>query len=132
QAESPPAPPAAAADPAAAKKTADAWLHYLAVGDVSRVAARSGLPFTVSGRVVARTRAELEEVLRSLMDETKVRPKGSKIVTAAELRRLFGGVPAGVLEGGKQLYAVTRIGDELLVLIVDRPLGAYRVVGIAR
>ena len=122
----------APADPAAAKKVADAWLHYLATGDLERLAARSGLPFLVSGRPVARTRKDLVEVLRSLVGETKVRPKASKVMTAAQLRKLLGGVPAGVLEGSPALYAVTRIGDEILILVLDRPLGSYRVVGIAR
>ncbi len=124
--------PDAAHDRVAAKKAADAWLHYVAAGDAGRAAARSGLPFVVSGRTVARTRRELVSVLESIIAETPARPKGSKVVTAAELRKLLGGVPAGVLEGAPRLYAVTRIGREVLVLILEKPLGAYRVVGLAR
>ncbi len=115
-----------------AKKMADAWLHYLDKGEIRRLAARSGLPFTAGGRVVARTRPELEAVLRSLIDENTQRPKASRVMTAAELRKELGGAPAGVQQGEPRVYAVTRIGDDTLILILEKPLAVWRVVGVTR
>lgn len=133
----PPAPPETdeerAADPEA-KKTADAWLHYLATGDIDRLVAKSSIPFHAGDIPVARTKVELRDVLRALSEESREagRPKAAKVHTAAELRRLFRSVPAGVQEGSGRVYGLTKIGKDLVILMLDKRFGSWRVAGIAR
>jgi hypothetical protein len=135
-----PSPPASRTSPEshvsdpAARKLANAWLHYLAEGELDELVARSGLPFYSGRTPVARTRDELRDMLRTLSEETRGvgRPKAAILYTAAELRKLFGSVPLGVEEGGGRVYALTKTGEDFVVLILDRSLGSWRVVGITR
>ncbi len=124
---------AAATDPKV-KKTADAWLYYFAEGAIDEVVGRSSLPFYSGDTVAARTRNELSDVLSTMHEEAKSagRPKGSKVYTAAGLRKVFGSVPAGVAEGSNRIYALTKIGGEYVVLILEKKFGSWRVVGVTR
>lgn len=122
-----------AADPAA-REAANTWLHHLAEGNVDKLLGRTGLPFYAGLQPIAKTRKELSDILRSLSDESREagRPKAAKIYTAAGLRKLFGSAPAGVQEGTGRVYALTKIGTELVVLVLDKRFGSWRVVGVAR
>lgn len=134
-------PPAATPDPedpsavdAAAKKLANEWLAYFAKGDIDRAVARSSLPFSAGDTVAARTRDELREILATMHEESKGagKPKGAQIHSAADLRKLFGSVPAGVQEGEGRTYALTKFGNELVILVLEKKFGSWRVVGVSR
>ena len=125
---------AASVDDADAKKIANEWLHYMAVGEIERTLARSSLPFSAGDSVAARSREELREILTTMIEEAKAagRPKAAKMYSAAGLRKVFGSVPAGVQEGGGKLYALTKVGSDYLVLILEKKFGTWRVVGVTR
>lgn len=119
-------------DPAA-QKHANAWLSYFHKKAVDRVVAKSSLPFKSGEQVVARTRNELQAMLSSMVEEAEgKKPKKPKLFTAAGLRKVFGSVPAGVSEGSGRVYALTKVGGDFLILVLEKKFGAYKVVGIAR
>jgi len=116
-----------------AQKHANAWLAYFHKKAVDRVVAKSTLPFKSGSQVVARTRNELAELVRTMVDEAEGnKPKKPKIFTAAGLRQVYGSVPAGVSEGSGNVYALTKVGGDYLILVLEKKFGAYKVVGIAR
>ena len=120
------------ADPAATK-SADAWLKTFASGDASKLASRSSLPFYVGDRIVARTREELTGVLNAMLEEARGgTPSAATVHTAAGLRKLFGSVPSGVMEGLGRNYAVTKIGGEVFIVLLEKHFGTWKVVGVAR
>jgi len=122
------------ADDADAKKAANEWLHYMSKGEVERTVARSSLPFAAGDSIAARTREELTDMLATMSEEAKAagRPKAAKMYTAAGLRKVFHSVPAGVQEGGGKLYALTKVGNDYLVLVLEKKFGSWRVVGVTR
>jgi hypothetical protein len=121
-----------ASDPAA-KKTANEWLAYFNKGRIDKVAARSSLPFYSGDSPIARTRQELKDVLITMKSEAKgKKPKAAKVFTAAGLRKVFGSVPGGVQEGSSRVYALTKIGGDYVVLLLEKKFGSWRVVGITR
>ncbi len=135
--------PPAAADPHAgdvdaedpeAGKLANEWLHYFALGEIERTAARSSLPFSAGDEVAARSKEELRDVLQTMHTEAKAagKPKAAKVYTAAGLRKVFGSVPAGVQEGTGKLYALTKVGSDYVILMLEKKFGSWRVVGISR
>lgn len=137
---SPPPPPSSeengayssTADPAAAK-SADAWLAAFAAGDAAKLASRSSLPFYVGDRIVARTREELTGVLTAMLEEARGgKPGAATVHTAAGLRKLFGSVPSGVMEGLGRNYAVTKVGGEVFIVLLEKHFGTWKVVGVAR
>lgn len=116
-----------------AQKQANAWLSYFHKKAVDRVVAKSTLPFKSGDQVVARTRNELKELVRTMVEEAEgKKPKKPKLFTAAGLRKVFGSVPAGVSEGSGRVYALTKVGGDFLILVLEKKFGAYKVVGIAR
>jgi TonB family protein len=121
-------------DDADAKKIANEWLHYMSKGEVDRTLARSSLPFAAGETVAARTREELRDVLGTMIEEAKAagRPKAAKLYTAAGLRKVFGSVPSGVQEGGGKLYALTKVGADYVILVLEKKFGTWRVVGVTR
>jgi pyridoxal biosynthesis lyase PdxS len=96
--------------------------------------ARSGAPFFAGSREVAGSREALRPVLQALADERAPSEAvtGSKVHTAASLRKVYGAVPAGVREGEGRLYAAARIGEGLVVLTLTAEGGRWRVTGISR
>ena len=121
-----------AADPHAAK-VANAWLAYFAKKKVDKVIARSSLPFHSGDAPVARTREELRDVLQSMAAELgSAKPKAVKVYTAAGLRKVFGSVPAGVQEGQARVYALTKVGSEYVILLLEKSFSSWRVVGLTR
>jgi TonB family protein len=126
------APSGATTDPAAGK-AADTWLKSFAAGDAAKLASRSSLPFYVGDQIVARTREELTGVLSSMVEEARSRtPAPVTVHTAAGLRKLFGSVPSGVMEGLGRNYAVTKVGGETFILMLEKHFGTWKVVGVAR
>jgi len=120
------------ADPAAGK-VADGWLRSFAAGDAAKLASRSSLPFYVGDQIVARTREELTGVLTTMLEEARGGKPGPVAVhTAAGLRKLFGSVPTGVMEGLGRNYAVTKIGGEVFIVLLEKHFGTWKVVGVAR
>jgi TonB family protein len=124
----------ASVDDPDAKKTANEWLHYMSKGEIDRTLARSSLPFAAGDQVAARTREELKDVLSTMSQEAKAagRPKAAKLYTAAGLRKVFGSVPSGVQEGGNHLYALTKVGNDYVILVLEKKFGTWRVVGVTR
>ncbi len=117
-----------------AKKLANEWLHYFAVGEIERTLARSSLPFSAGDTVAARSRDELRDLVKTMHEEAKGagKPKAAKIYTAAGLRKVFGSVPAGVQEGAGKVYAVTKVGPDYVILVLEKKFGSWRVVGVSR
>lgn len=119
------------ADPAAGK-AAETWLRSFAAGDAAKLASRSSLPFYVGEQIVARTREELTGVLSSMIGEASGKPGAVTVHTAGGLRKLFGSVPSGVMEGLGRNYAVTKLGGETFILLLEKHFGSWKVVGVAR
>ena len=119
------------ADPAAGK-AAETWLRSFAAGDAGKLASRSSLPFYVGEQIVARTREELTGVLSSMIGEASGKPGPVTVHTAGGLRKLFGSVPSGVMEGLGRNYAVTKLGGETFILLLEKHFGSWKVVGVAR
>ncbi len=119
------------ADPAAGK-AAETWLRSFAEGDAAKLASRSSLPFYVGEQIVARTRDELTGVLSSMISEAGGKPGAVTVHTAGGLRKLFGSVPSGVMEGLGRNYAVTKVGGETFILLLEKHFGSWKVVGVAR
>jgi len=117
-----------------ARAVANNWLSLLRKGDISRLASRSSVPFYAGDQIVARTQAELSAVLQSMSDEAKESkpPAPAKVYTAAELRKKFGSLPAGVQEGRPRNYAVTKIGGSHFILILETRFGSWRVIGVTQ
>ncbi len=125
--------PDAMADDPEAQKHANAWLAYFHKKAVDRVVGKSSLPFRSGDQIVARSRNELKELVRTMVDEAQgQKPKKPKLFTAAGLRKVFGSVPAGVSEGEARVYALTKVGGDFLILVLEKKFGAYKVVGITR
>jgi len=122
------------ADDPDAKKLANEWLHYFSAGEIERVIARSSLPFAAGDTVAARTKAELRDVLATMQAEAKAagKPKAAKVYTAAGLRKVFGSVPAGIEEGAGKLFALTKVGPDYVILVLEKKFGSWRVVGVSR
>ncbi len=120
------------ADPRA-KQTAEGWINLLRKADVERMVGRSSVPFYAGDQIVARTKKELTEVLRSMADEARGKKATAvKVYTAAGLRKKFGGLPAGVVEGRPRNYAVTKIGGSHLILLLEKRFGSWRVIGMTQ
>jgi TonB family protein len=139
----PPRPPAAPSpereegagdgiDPAA-KETATAFLRALSSGKVPNMVTRSAVPFSTGATVAARSAEELESLLGSLAEEADgatARVEG--VFSAAQLRKRFGSVPAGIEEGDGRLYALAKVGGDTIVLVLDKRFSRWKVTGIAR
>ena len=109
------------------------WVRSLKSGNVRTLVQRSGLPFVAGTTVAARTRPELEALLESMTVEAQGLKGGRvEVMTAAQLRKRFGSVPAGVQEGAGKLYAVVRVGGDTMVLILAKAFERWRVVGVTR
>ncbi len=119
-------------DPAA-KSAASSWVRALAKGELSKLVARSSVPFKARGTVAARTPEELEGFMASMIDDSRgLKASGVKIYTAAQLRRKFGSLPAGVEEGSGDLYATVKVGNETLTLVLRKRFGRWKVSGFTR
>ncbi|MCH9685499.1 MAG: TonB C-terminal domain-containing protein [Deltaproteobacteria bacterium] len=127
-------PPETLANDPQAKKAAREWMKLLQQGKADKLAARSSIPFYSGETIVARTRAELTEILGVMAEEAKDagKPTAAKVYTASGLRKVFGSVPAGVQEGNARVYGLSKIQGEYLVLMLEKKFGRWRVVGIAR
>ena len=120
---------------ARARGPALAWLVGLMQGKTDKMVTVSKVPFTASGKVVARNRAQLKRVLQTLIDENPRRRirSGVNLLTASGLRSRLGSLPRGVRPGSPNLYVVTKLGRTDVVLILGRGATArWRVVGLAR
>ena len=92
----------------------------------------AGLPFHVRGAVASRSRAGLEDLFASLAEELTGSVKVVAVNTAAQLRRRYGSLPAGVREGSDRLYVEFQAGSDTIFLIMGRTIGRWRVQGLAR
>ena len=54
------------------------------------------------------------------------------VETAAGLRRLLGKLPPGLDDGSGLLFALTRADGDTLILLLARPAGAWKAVGLVR
>jgi hypothetical protein len=41
-------------------------------------------------------------------------------------------VPAGIEEGANKLFALTKVGPDFVILILEKKFGSWRVVGVSR
>jgi TonB family protein len=117
-----------------ARGPATAWIVGFGKGSLDRMVRASAVPFTASGRPVAKTLAELRSVYAALVAETADRrpPADPELLSAAGLRQKLGSLPRGVEPGEDRLYVVARYGGQDLILILGRSEGAWAVVGLAR
>lgn len=122
------------ADDPLARAAAREWMKLLYEGNAEKLVARSSLPFYSGDTIIARTREELTGILGAMAEEAREagKPTPAKVYTASNLRKVFGSVPAGVEEGGSRVYALSKVGGEYLVLLLEKKFGRWRVVGIAR
>jgi TonB family protein len=119
---------------AEARTTANTWLYHFHQGNVDKVISRSSLPFMSGSTVAARSRVELSDLIATMSAEARQagKPKATKLYTAAGLRKLYGSVPAGVQEGDGRIFALTRIGSEYVILMLEKRFGTWKVVGVSR
>jgi hypothetical protein len=131
-APAPPEPAGEQPDPEA-KKVANAGRWALKNGDVSKMVARSRVPFKARGVIAARTRDDLHAMLSNLVSEASgTKTISVEVMTAAGVRRRFGSVPAGVQEGSGRLFGVAKVGGDTFVLVLEKTFGSWRVSGISR
>jgi TonB family protein len=118
-----------------ARAPALAWLVGLMQGKTDKMITVTRLPFTASGRVVARKSAQLKRVLQTLIDENPTRriQTSVRLLTASGLRSRLGSLPRGIRPGLANLYVVARLGRVDVVIILGRGPGSrWQVTGIAR
>ncbi len=118
-----------------ARGPALAWLVALMQGRPGRMVTVSGLPFRASGKIVARTAARLKRVFQALILENPARrmARAPALLTASGLRSRLGTLPRGIRPGAPNLYVVTRLGREHVVLVLGRGANRrWQVVGMAR
>ena len=95
--------------------------------------ARSGVPFSVGGRVVARSRDQLGGMFEAMAEEAGDERDGPvKVLTASGFRKAFGAVPAGMAAGTGRLFAGVAVGGDTFVLVLDKRFGAWRITGLTR
>ena len=120
-------------DQGAGLRAAQAWFSDYVKGDVNRLANAAIFPFRTSLTAVAKTRDELSGMLRSLFDESSRRTSGEiSLETAAGLRKHLGKLPPGADDGSGALFAVSRSGNETLVLILKRTQRGFQPQGLLR
>ncbi|MSP15329.1 MAG: TonB family protein [Myxococcales bacterium] len=123
-----------APDDPAAEAVALAWLDAFERGDVAKMVAASGVPFSSAGIEVARDGAGLATVWRTVIAETKQRRVAEwKLLSPAGFRAAFGVAPPGLADGTPALILAVRVGTEQLALtLTASEAGAFRVVGFER
>ena len=120
---------------ARARAPALAWLVGLMQGNTDKMLTVSQVPFTASGKIVARKRAQLKRVFQTLIDENPRRriQGGVTLLTASGLRTHLSTLPRGIRPGSGNLYVVTKLGGTDVVVILGRGANArWQVVGLAR
>lgn len=123
---------AASIDPKA-RAAADAWVLGLARDQVERMVARSSVPFSNRGEIVARSKEQLAQMFTAMADEAGAKREGPvKVYTAPGLRKRFGSVPAGVQDGEGRVFAVATVDGDTFVLVLERKFGGWRVIGMTR
>ncbi len=118
-----------------ARAPALAWLVGFMQGKTDKMITVTRLPFTASGKIVARKSAVLKRVLQTLIDENPRRriQTNVKLLTASGLRSRLGSLPRGIRPGSPNLYVVARLGRVDVVIILGRGANArWQVTGIAR
>jgi TonB family protein len=121
-----------------AGSVAGQWLGALSSGDVDRMVALSAVPFKANGKVAAKKKAGLKKAFAGLAAEVKAgrrrRATAPPLVlkTASGLRRYLGIMPKGVPSSAANLYAVTRIGRDRVILVLTSQGNTYRVTGLQR
>ena len=116
-----------------AGKIAQNWARAFSKGEIVTMLNRSALPFNSGERVAARSKDELQGLLEALSEEVAGKPaKVTGTYTAAGLRRKFGSVPAGIEEGEGKLYSVVEVGGDVVILMLQKRYGSWRVTGMTR
>jgi TonB family protein len=117
-----------------ARRTASRWLKALASHDHTELTVLSRVPFTVGGRVIARSEAQLNTLANELFkDVPKAVASSIDLYRAAGLRARFGSTPPGASDGDGRLYAVGRVGKEAVILHLASASGSsWRVDGLTR
>ena len=100
----------------------------------------SHVPFRANGKVMVRTFAKLKKAFLSLKREAglKNRPAMTSIRqrvlirTASGLRAHLGFLPKSLSASAADLFAITRIGRDRVILVLRSTGGGYRVSGLYR
>lgn len=122
-----------APDDPEAQRTANRWLTGLAQRDVAKMVAASGAPFSSGDHVIANSTAELGNVYRNILSETRGRPSDHKLMSPAGYRKTFGSLPPGVDVAAGNLLLAVRVGSERFTLVLKRTgSGSYEVVAFHR
>ena len=117
----------------ATDELAHAWLAAFIRGDIDAMTKRSGYPFRSTAGVAAKGREALSHMLASLVAETPGRAASPvSVETAASLRKLVGKLPPGLDDGSGGLFAVTRVDGDMMILLMTKTSGAWKVTGLVR
>ncbi|MCD6499856.1 MAG: TonB family protein [Deltaproteobacteria bacterium] len=117
----------------AAAWTARAWLAAASSRRLDALEAVTALPLRFAGRVVARTKQDLTKVYKSLLAEQSGRASGRvRILSASQLRQALGYLPKGLSSPPGALFALTNLDRNVIVLVLCRQSGRYRVCDMAR
>ena len=117
----------------AAAWTARAWLAAASSRRLDALEAVTALPLRFAGRVVARTKQQLVKVYKSLLAEQSGRASGRvRIMTASQLRQALGYLPKGLSTPPGALYALANLDRNVIVLVLCRQDGRYRICDMAR
>ncbi len=117
----------------AAKKAAEGWLAAYARRSVAWLAGSSAVPFTAGGHTVAQDGATLKQIYSSMIEEEKTAATVGpvEIDNAATIKQRLGSLPPGG-EDTDMLFAVSKIGDDVVVLLLKKSSRGWRVCGINR
>jgi TonB family protein len=117
----------------ATKDFAQSWFASFARGDISAMTARAAYPFRSSAGVAAKSREELAQMLANLIAETSQRASAPvSVETAASLRKLIGKLPPGLDDGSGTLFAVTRIDNDMMILLLAKTGAGWKATGLIR
>ncbi len=116
----------------AAEVTARAWFDAWSRKDAKAMALLSALPFVVSGRVVAKSAAQLLGIYQKLLTERPGKLISVRTATLSDLRSILGILPKRLVSGADRLFAVARVGSDTVVLALCRTPAGFRVCEVLR
>ncbi len=115
-----------------AQVVTEAWFQAAAQGKVGILVSLSGLPFLFQGKVVARTRRRLEQLMRGMLAEGRPQASPVRVLTARELKQLLGYFPRRLTMRPQDAYGLGRQGRELIILRLCHTDRGYKICEIAR
>jgi len=119
-------------DPAALG-LANRWLTAFVAGDANKLATLSAGSFRSGDRVVAKSRADIAAIYKTVIGELSSRRiQGWKILSAAGYRQRFGALPRGLEANGTELFLVVLLQGDPITLTLESAKTTYRITGLYR